>query len=113
MLFSQEITISIFRSIETKTVMIKPNTRQFELIKHKSNKNEKADEDFWRRSSQLLEIIYKIANSAIESLSKRRLTELYWNYFSRHYSEANSCTWTFLCNCKNCNPVQKAKLVNQ
>ena len=87
-----------------------PNTRLFELIKINQARTKKVDENFWRRSSQLLNIICKITNLAIESLSKKRLTELYWNYFSRHYSEANSCTWTFLC---NCNPVQKVKLANQ
>ena len=90
-----------------------PNFRQFELININQTRTEKADENFWRRSSQRLNIIYKITTLAIENLSKKRLTELYWIYFSRQYSEANSCTWTFLCNCNNCNPVQKVKLANQ
>ena len=90
-----------------------PNTRQFELININQTITKKADENFWGSSSQLLNNICKITNLAIESLKKKRLTELYWNFFSRHYSEANSCTWTFLCNCNNCNPVQKVKLANQ
>ena len=75
-------------------------------------RTKKADENFWRCYSQLSNIC-KITSLAIENLSKKRLTELYWNYFSRHHSEANSCAWTFLCNCNNCNPVQKVKLANQ
>ena len=90
-----------------------PNSRQFELININQTRTKKADENLWWRSSQLLNIICKITNLSIESLSKKRLTELNWNYFSRQYSEANSCTWTFLCNCNNCNPVQKVKLPNQ
>ena len=38
---------------------------------------EKADEKFWRRSSQLLNVTCKITNLAIEGLNKKRLTELY------------------------------------
>ena len=87
-----------------------PNSRQFELININQTRTNKVDENFWRRSSQLLNIICKITNLSIESLNKKRLTEINWNYFSRQYSEANSCTWTFLC---NCNPVQKVKLPNQ
>ena len=73
----------------------KPNTRQFELIIIYQKKIKKADEIFWRCSSQLLSIIRKVTNLVIESLNKKRLTELYWNNSFRHYSEANSCTWTF------------------
>ena len=90
-----------------------PNTRQFELININQTRTKKGDENFWRLSNQLLNTICKIKNLAIQCLSKKRLTELYWNYFSRQYSKANFCTWTFLCNCNNCNPVQKVELANQ
>ena len=89
------------------------DTRKFELLNINQTRTKKADTNFWRRFSQLLNIICKTTNIAIQSLSKKRLTELYWNHFSRHYSEANSCTWTFLCNCNNGNPVQKVKLGKQ
>ena len=53
-----------------------PITRQFELININQTTTKKADENFWSRSSQLLNIICNITNLAIESFSKKRLSEL-------------------------------------
>ena len=83
------------------------NTRQNELIEIEKFRTKKADENFWTRSSRLLNIIRKCANIELEDINKQFLTKLYWNYFEKQYSEANSCSWSLLCNCGNCNPVQK------
>ena len=76
--------MSIFRSLETKTDD-QPNTRQIELININQTRTKKADENFWRRSSQLLKTICKITNLAIESLNKKRLTELYFFFFPLYF----------------------------
>ena len=80
---------------------------QNELIEIEKFRTKKADENFWTRSSRLLNIIRKCANIELENINKQFLTKLYWNYFEKQYSEANSCSWSLLCNCGNCNPVQK------
>ena len=33
---------------------------------------------------------------------KPRLLDMMWKYFNTHWSETNSCSWTFICICTNC-----------
>ena len=82
-------------------------TRQNELIAIDKTRTKKADENFWIRSSKLLNIIIKSANIEIKQIDKQYLTKVYWNYFENCYSEVNSCSWTLLCNCGSCNTIQK------
>ena len=83
------------------------NTRQNELIAIDKTRTKKADENFWIRSSKLLNIIIKRANIEIKQIDKQYLTKVYWNYFENCYSEVNSFSWTLLCNCGSCNAIQK------
>ena len=83
------------------------NTRQNELIAIDKTRTKKADENFWIRSSKLLNITVKNANIEIKQIDKQYLTKIYWNYFENRNSEVNSCSWTLLCNCGSCNTIQK------
>ena len=83
------------------------NTRQNELIAIDKTRTKKADENFWIRSSKLLNIIIKSANIEIKQIDKQYLTKIYWNYFENCYFEVDSCSWTLLCNCGRCNKIQK------
>ena len=84
------------------------NTRQTSgsKIYIEKKRGKKADENFWKRSSRLLNIITKNANYEISELTKPALTKSYWKFFE-HYSGINSCTWRIICKCGNCNPMQK------
>ena len=82
------------------------STRQNELITINKTRTRKADENFWKRTSYLLNIIRKVGNVDLEQIDKKYLTKIYWNYF-KSYSEVNLCSWAFNCSCGHCNPVQK------
>ena len=83
------------------------NIRQNELIAIDKTRTKKVYENFWIRSSKLLNIIIKSANIEIKQIDKQYLTKVYWNYVENCYSEVNSCPWTLLCNCGSCNTIQK------
>ena len=84
------------------------NTRQTSgnQIYIEKTRTKKAEENFWKRSSRLLNIITKKTNYEISELTKPVLTKIYWKFFEQS-SEINSCTWKIICNCGNCNPMQK------
>ena len=97
-----------------KSVSIKNNpgndikTRQTSgnQINIEKTRTKKADENFWKRFSRLLNIITKKTNYETSELTKPVLFKIFWNFFER-YSEINSCTWRIICNCGNCNSMQK------
>ena len=70
-------------------------------------RTKKCDENFWRRASQLLNLITKTKKLDFADLTKSVLTKLYWEFFLKHYRESNLCTWSIYCLCGYCNPVQK------
>ena len=70
-------------------------------------RTKKCDENFWRRASQLLNLITKTKKLDFADLTKSVLTKLYWEFFLKHYDESNLCTWRINCLCGYCNPVQK------
>ena len=82
-------------------------TRQNEQIIITKTRTRKADENFLRRASYLLNLIQKVGKVDREQIDKKYLTNLYWNYFYKEYSEVNLCCWAINCSCGNCNPVQK------
>ena len=87
------------------------STRQNELITINKTRTRKADENFWKKTSYLLNIIRKIGNVDLDQIDKKYLTKIYWNYFFKSYSEVNLCSWAFNCSCGHCNPVQKLSSV--
>ena len=87
------------------------STRQNELITINKTRTRKADENFWKRTSYLLNIIRKVGNVDLDQIDKKYLTKIYWNYFFKSYSEVNLCSWAFNCSCGHCNPVQKLSSV--
>ena len=87
------------------------STRQNELITINKTRTRKADENFWKRTSYLLNIIRKVGNVNLDQIDKKYLTKIYWNYFFKSYSEVNLCSWAFNCSCGHCNPVQKLSSV--
>ena len=70
-------------------------------------RTKKCDENFWRRASQLLNLITKTKKLDFADLTKSVLTKLYWEFFLKHYRESNLCTWRIYRLCVYCNPVQK------
>ena len=87
------------------------STRQNELITINKARTRKADENFWKRTSYLLNIIRKVGNVDLDQIDKKYLTKINWNYFFKSYSEVNLCSWAFNCSCGHCNPVQKLSSV--
>ena len=97
----------IERKIE-KTDKMKTRNQKLELPNVEKTRTRKADENFWKRSSQLYSMIKKEYNQN-ETLNKSIITKLYWNYFSQSYDADNSCSWILFCACGHCNPVQKIR----
>ena len=87
------------------------STCENELITINKTRTRKADENFWKRTSYLLNIIQKVGNVDLDQIEKKYLTKIYWNYFFKNYSEVNLCSWAFNCSCGHCNPVQKLSSV--
>ena len=87
------------------------STRQNELITINKTRARKADENFWKRTSYLLNIIRKVGNVDLDQIDQKYLTKIYWNYFFKSYSEVNLCSWAFNCSCGHCNPMQKLSSV--
>ena len=72
-----------------------------------SHSNQKADENFFIRSSILHNIMSRALARMSLKFNKSNLTYLYWNYFTTRYSETNPCTWRIICKCNHCNPTGK------
>ena len=107
--------ILFFRAVRNEKYNInllnhKPRTKttdtrqseEYEITKHRLKKT---DENFWTRTTRLLNIITKHTKET--ELTKQFLTKLYKDYFKTNYTEAESCTWRILCSCGSCNPAKK------
>ena len=70
-------------------------------------RTQKADENFFIRSSILHNIMSRALARMSLKFNKSNLTYLYWNYFTTRYSETNPCTWRIICKCNHCNPTGK------
>ena len=70
-------------------------------------RTQKADENFFIRSSNLHNIMSRALARMSLKFNKSNLTYLYWNYFTIRYSETNPCTWRIICKCNHCNPTGK------
>ena len=110
--------ISLLKGSYNTKIPIKTNnnegllsTRQNELITINKTRTRKADENFWKRTSYLLNIIRKVGNVDLDQIDKKYLAKIYCNYFFKSYSEVNLCSWAFNCSCGHCNPVQKLSSV--
>ena len=70
-------------------------------------RTQKADENFFIRSSILHNIMSRALARMSLKFNKSNLTYLYWNYFTTRYSETNPRTRKIICKCNHCNPTGK------
>ena len=65
----------------------------------------KGEDNFFYRASYLLNIIVNKLSDSKEDITKKNIAKLYWKFFIAKYDQQNSCSWSVLCNCGNCNPI--------
>ena len=97
-------------SLENETIC--DNTRQsnrgeFKLSKPRLNKT---NENFFRRTKLLYNYVLRVYESFGIFLNKATIQNIYWNFFTKQYTEENKCIWRVICRCGNCNPLSKIKL---
>ena len=65
----------------------------------------KSDDEFFQRTVILYNYVLRALKGARPS--KTTLTQIYWNFFNKRYSQTDKCTWKILCRCGNCNTMTK------
>ena len=81
-------------------------TRQEDALEIRKCRLKKCDLNFWVRAPKLLNIIQKNAGTKLYP-NKKKLTDIYKDFFLRCYNDIVSCTWRILCSGGSCNPHQK------
>ena len=56
-------------------------------------------------ASYLLNFTVNKLPDSKEDITKINIAKLYWKFFIAKYDQQNSCSWSVLCNCGNCNPI--------
>ena len=67
----------------------------------KRNRLTKSDEKFFQRTMILYNYVLRELKRA--RTAKTTLTQIYWNFFNKRYSQTDKCTLKNLCRCGNCN----------
>ena len=98
--------IDINKFISKTSVESTRQSSRSELVVTRT-RTQKADENFFIRSSILHNIMSRALARMSLKFNKSNLTYLYWNYFTTRYSETNPCTWRIICKCNHCNPTGK------
>ena len=70
---------------------------------------QKTDDNFFRRTKSLYNLVIKVYKDYGQYLNKQTLLKIY-NFFEKSFAENNKCTWRILCRCGHCNPLNKIKL---
>ena len=61
-----------------------------------------SEDNYWHRTPRLANLLPEEIDIFNDTGLKKRLTELYWNYFVKHYQEKDPCSWTIGCDCSKC-----------
>ena len=71
----------------------------------KRNRLTKSNDEFFQRTMILYNYVLRALKGARPA--KTTLTQIYWNFFNKCYSQTDKCTWKILCRCGNCNTMTK------
>ena len=82
------------------------NRGEFKFSKPRLNKT---NENFLRRTKLLYNYVLRVNESFGKYLNKATIQNIYWNFFTKQYTEENKCTWRVICRCGNCNSLSKIK----
>ena len=70
---------------------------------------QKTNDNFFIRAAKLMNVVRRalgINDNLIPNI--QTISSFYWRYFQKAYNEMESCTWTILCNCNNCDAQVKS-----
>ena len=71
----------------------------------KRNRLTKSNDEFFQRTMILYNYVLRALKGARPA--KTTLTQIYWNFFNKCYSQTDKCIWKILCRCGNCNTMTK------
>ena len=67
----------------------------------------KTNDNFFRRTKLLFNYVFRVAKLLLQIYFTENILE----FFKNHYVEKNKCTWRVICRCRNCNILNKIKLI--